>query len=99
MSQQFEWDARKATDNLKKHAVQFDEALTVFGDPLAQILDDPDHSADERREIIIGHSKLQRVLVVGFTERDGKIRIINAGSATARERQKYEKNTSKPQGH
>jgi uncharacterized DUF497 family protein len=99
MGQQFEWDAQKAVANLKKHNVPFDEALTVFGDQLAQILDDPDHSVDERREVIIGHSALQRVLVVGFTERGAKTRIINARSATARERQKYEENTKKIQGH
>lgn len=95
MSQQFEWDARKATDNLKKHGVLFDEALTVFADPLARILDDPDHSIDERREVIIGHSARRHVLVVGFTERGSKTRIISARSATARERKKYEENTEK----
>jgi uncharacterized DUF497 family protein len=62
-------------------------------DPLAQILGDPDHSVGERREIIIGHSALRRLLVVAFTERGSKTRIINARGATARERQKYEENT------
>lgn len=99
MSQQFEWDARKATANIKKHNVPFDKALIVFADPLAQIMDDPDYSAGERSEIIIGHSALRRLLIVGFTERDGKTRIINARSATARERQKYEENTQNSQGH
>ena len=99
MSQQFEWDAGKASANLKKHGVPFDEALTVFADPLARILDDPDHSIDERREVIIGHSTQRHVLVVGFTERGSKTRIINARSATARERQKYEENTEKSQDH
>ena len=95
MNQQFEWDAGKASANLK-HAVPFDEAFTVFADPLARILDDPDHSIDERRELIIGHSTQRRVLVVGFTERGTKTRIISARSATPRERQKYEENTRKP---
>lgn len=96
MSQEFEWDAKKADANLKKHGVAFDEALTVFADTLARIFDDPDHSADEQREIIIGHSRESRLLVVGFTERDGKIRIINARGATKRERQDYEENQPKP---
>ena len=96
MSQQIEWDAGKALANLKKHGVPFDEALTVFADPLARILDDPDHSIDERREVIIGHSTQRHVLVVGFTERGAKTRIISARSATARERQKYEENSEKP---
>lgn len=98
MSQQFEWDATKAADNLKKHRVAFTEALTVFADPLARIFDDPDHSADERREIIIGHSKAQRLLVVGFTERNELVRIITARSASARERKTYEENTNKSEG-
>ena len=93
MSQQFEWDAGKALANLKKHGVAFDEALTVFADPLARILDDPDHSFDERREVIIGHSTQRHVLVVGFTERETKTRIISARSATAQERQKHEENS------
>ena len=96
MNQQFEWDAGKALTNLKKHGVPFDEALTVFADPLARILDDPDHSIDERREVIIGHSTQQHVLVVGFTERGTKTRIISARIVTASERQKYEEKTEKP---
>jgi uncharacterized DUF497 family protein len=92
MAQQFEWDGAKADANLKKHHVSFDEALTVFADPLARIRDDPDHSVVERREIIIGLSVSRRVLVVGFTERRTKVRIINARRATARERKNYEEN-------
>jgi uncharacterized protein len=71
----------------------FDEALTVFKDPLARIFDDPDHSDEEPREIIIGHSSKPRLILVCFTERQGKIRIINARRATKRERQDYEQNT------
>ena len=97
MSQQFEWDAAKAAANLKKHGVAFEEALTVFADPLAQIVDDPDHSGSEKREIIVGHSSSQRLLVVGFTEREGTVRIINARAATARERYDYETITPKSQ--
>jgi hypothetical protein len=59
MTPEFEWDAKKAADNLKKHRVAFEEALTVFADPLANIFDDPDHSESERRELIIGHSASQ----------------------------------------
>jgi hypothetical protein len=66
------------------------EALTVFADPLARIFDDPDHSAYEKREIIIGHSAKQRLLLVCFTERAGRVRIINARSATKSEWQGYE---------
>ena len=90
MAQQFEWDKLKADANLKKHGVSFDEALMVFADPLARIRDDPDHSIVERREIIIGHSMRRRVLVVGFTERGTKLRIISARRATAHERKNYE---------
>lgn len=90
MSFEFEWDPAKAEDNWKKHGVAFEEALTVFADPLARIFDDPDHSADETREIIVGHSEKPRLLLVYFTERVGKVRIIGARSATKRERQNYE---------
>jgi uncharacterized DUF497 family protein len=95
MSHRFGWDATKAVVNLRKHRVAFDEALTVFADPLARIFDDPDHSAEEKREIIIGYSVAQRLLVVGFTERNNEVRIITARSATARERRTYEENTNK----
>lgn len=91
----FEWDAAKAAANFKKHDVGFEEALTVFADPLAAIFDDPDHSVDERRELIIGHSTKQRLLIVSFTERDDRVRIIAARNVTARERQDYEQNTKK----
>ncbi len=95
MSQQFEWDKLKADTNLEKHGVSFDEALTVFADPLARIRDDPDHSMDERREIIIGLSMRRRVLVVAFTERETNVRIINARRATANERKSYEEDNEK----
>jgi uncharacterized protein len=90
MGFEFEWDPKKAEENLKRHRVAFDEALTVFADPLARIFDDPDHSTDETREIIVGHSEKQRLLLVSFTERPPKVRIIGARKATKRERKDYE---------
>jgi uncharacterized DUF497 family protein len=95
MSLRFEWDKKKAAANLKKHKVSFDEATTVFDDPLAYIFDDEDHSEDEHREIIIGHSILQRVLLVSFTERvEDLIRILSARLATKREQKDYEENAN-----
>ncbi len=88
----FEWDADKATANLQKHGVAFEEALTAFRDPLAKIHDDPDHSAEEPRAIITGHSAQARLLQVSFTERGSRIRIISARLATRAERQDYEEN-------
>jgi uncharacterized DUF497 family protein len=95
MTPEFEWDAKKANENLKNHGVAFEEALTVFADPLARIFDDPDHSEDEPRELIIGHSANQRLLVVSFTERESRTRIIGSRQATPRERRDYEQNTQK----
>lgn len=95
MTPEFEWDAKKANENLKNHGVAFEEALTVFADPLGNIFDDPDHSGSERRELIIGHSANQRLLVVSFTERKWRTRIIGAREATAHERRDYEQNTAK----
>lgn len=86
----FEWRTSKAEGNFRKHGVRFEEALTVFSDPLARIFGDPDHSADEPREIIFGHSARQRLLMVSFTERDRTIRIISARRATKRERHDHE---------
>jgi uncharacterized DUF497 family protein len=91
----FEWDARKAASNLKKHKISFDEATSVFRDPLAVIFDDEDHSADEGREIIIGHSLLNRLVLVCFTERqDGDVRIFSARKLSSKERKDYEKSKS-----
>jgi len=90
---EFEWDKAKAAANFKKHKVTLDEASTVFSDPLARIFDDPEHSAEERREIIVGHSILSRLLLVCFTEREANvIRIFSARQATRKERQDYEEN-------
>ena len=67
---QFEWDPNKAAETLNKHGVSFDEALSVFGDPLATTIDDPDHSIDEFRFLTLGYSKNQRLIVVAHTERE-----------------------------
>lgn len=92
----FSWDPRKAEGNLEKHGVAFDEAITVFADPLALIFDDQEHSEDEHREIIIGLSALRRLILVCFVERiEEVIRIISARRATKREVKDYEKNAQK----
>jgi len=87
---QFEWDPKKASSNFRKHGVTFEEALTVFFDPLARIHDDPDHSIGERREIIIGNSATGRLLLVCFTERRSATRIIHARTTDTAERKQYE---------
>jgi uncharacterized DUF497 family protein len=88
----FEWDPRKAAANLSKHGVAFAEALTVFADPLARIFDDEDHSAEEHREIIIGHSVNHRLLLVCFAAQQGSARIFSARKTTTQERKDYEEN-------
>ena len=93
MSLKFEWDRRKATSNFSKHGVSFEEALTVFADLLARIFDDEDHSIEEQREIIIGHSARERLLVVCFTSQGESVRLFSARKATRRERKDYEENT------
>jgi uncharacterized DUF497 family protein len=93
MSYRFEWDDDKARSNQMKHGVTFDEASTVFDDSLANIFDDVVHSIDERREIIIGHSLNDRLLLVCFTERDKEtIRIISVRLPTRKEQKDYEEN-------
>jgi uncharacterized DUF497 family protein len=87
----FEWDPQKARQNLRKHGVSFDEAVTAFYDPLSATFDDPDHSDEEQRYITIGFSSQGRLLVVGHTEREQIVRIISARRATAHERKKHEK--------
>jgi hypothetical protein len=91
----FEWDPAKADANVAKHGVTFEEALTVFMDPLARIHGDPDHSEGEAREIIVGHSIQQRLLLVSFVERGEKVRLISARLATTRERKAYEEKDKK----
>ncbi|HEY9801997.1 MAG TPA: BrnT family toxin [Leptolyngbyaceae cyanobacterium] len=89
---EFEWDESKAAANLKKHGISFEEAKTVFDNPLAVIFDDEAHSMYEQREIIIGHSQENRLLLIAFTERSSSIRIISARLATRKEREDYEQN-------
>ncbi|HMC63881.1 MAG TPA: BrnT family toxin [Gemmataceae bacterium] len=90
MSLEFEWDERKARQNLRKHGVLFDEASTIFSDPLALTIDDPVHSEEEDRFVTLGESHRSRLLVVVFIERGDRIRIISARTATRRERRNYE---------
>ena len=88
-----EWDNTKARRNFKKHGVSFEEAATLFTDPLSSTIEDPLHSEDEDRFVIIGQSIQGRILVVVHTDRGDKIRIISARVATASERKQYEKGT------
>jgi uncharacterized protein len=90
MQSQYEWDDDKAKANWRKHQVGFLEGATVFNDPLVATLPDPDHSVDEQRYIAIGRSVRGRVLVVVFTERGDKLRLISCRKATLRERKIYE---------
>ena len=90
MALTFEWDAEKAASNLAKHGVSFDEAATVFGDPLGRIVTDPRHSVSEERLVLLGHSHRQRLLTVMFTERGAAIRLISARPATRQEQRDYE---------
>ena len=86
----FEWDPAKAELNRRKHGVAFDEASTVFGDPLAILMADPDHSVEEQGYLVLGMSTRNRLLVVAFAERPPRTRLISARSATRQERRKYE---------
>ncbi len=90
MELKFEWDPQKAASNLARHGVPFEEAATVFGDPLGRITSDPRHSVDEDRFVLLGYSKKQRLLAVMFAECGEAIRIISARQATPRERRNYE---------
>lgn len=90
MALNFEWDAEKASANLRKHGVTFEEATTVFGDPLSITIPDPDHSELETRFIDLGRSHHGRLLVVAYAERGETIRIISARQATRGEKSKYE---------
>jgi uncharacterized DUF497 family protein len=92
MSLRFEWDPKKAETNQSKHDVSFEEALTVFHDPLARIFPDEEHSGDELREIIVGYSGRQQLILVNFTGIDDRVRIFSARKATRRERKDYEEN-------
>lgn len=86
----FEWDEGKAEANLEKHGISFEEARTVFDDPLYVDFYDPDHSYDEHRYIIIGQSKQGRLLLVSYTERGSVLRLISSREVTPAERKAYE---------
>jgi uncharacterized DUF497 family protein len=86
----FEWDDVKAAANRRRHGVSFREAASVFTNPLARIFDDEDHSADELRKIMIGHSRVGRLLVISYTVHGEAVRIISARKATRNERKDYE---------
>ncbi len=87
---EFEWDPKKVTANVQKHDVTFQEAATVFGNPLAITFEDPDHSTDENRYITFGLSLQKRLIVVSHTERGGRTRIISARLMGRKERKIYE---------
>jgi uncharacterized protein len=86
----FDWDENKAASNLLKHGVSFDEAKTVFDDPLYVDFYDPAHSDDEDRYLIVGESNQRRLLIVSYTERGNLIRLISAREVTRTEREVYE---------
>lgn len=86
----FEWDPNKAVTNLTKHRVSFEEASTVFGDPVSLTLPDPDHSLDEDRFLTIGSTTAGRLLIVAHTDRDDRTRLISAREVTRQERHVYE---------
>ena len=89
---EFAWDTKKAASNLAKHDIFFEEAATVFGDPLSNTFPDPDHSLEEQSFIIIGSSEQGRIIVVAHTDDGEVVRIINAREATHGERKSYEEN-------
>ena len=91
----FEWDPAKAARNLELHGVSFQQASTVFGDPLAATVADPGHSAEEARFITMGFSASGGLLVVVHTDREDRIRIISARAASRGERKKYEEGEGK----
>jgi len=94
----YEWDAKKAEANLRRHGVPFEEAATVFLDSLAVTYPDPDHSDQEKREITIGHSTRQRLLFISHCPRGDRIRIISARRATRKERDQHEEGISQANG-
>lgn len=87
---EFEWDPAKAAENLKKHGVAFSEAMTIFADPFEVTIPDLDHSKGEIRFLSLGLSDAKRLVVVAYTERDGKVRIIHSREGAPKERRAYE---------
>jgi uncharacterized DUF497 family protein len=94
----FEWDENKAAANLAKHDVTFEEAETIFEDPLYIDFYDPDHSQDEHRYIMIGLSNQGRLLLTSYTEHNDTVRLISARELTRTERESYEEGQSKERG-
>ena len=90
MALQFEWDSKKAQSNKRKHGITFEEASTIFGDPLSITIDDSAHSIGEDRFVTIGTSVNDKLIVVAHTERNDIIRIISARKATRNEKRQYE---------
>ena len=86
----FEWDPHKAALSLQNHGVSFEDAASIFGDPLAATIADPGYSTDEPRFITMGVTPAQRLVVVVHTDRADRIRIISARPATRAEKKKYE---------
>lgn len=86
----FDWDYNKAATNLRKHDVSFEEAQTIFNDPLYVDFYDPDHSDHEARYLMVGESDRGRLLIVSYTERGNFIRLISAREVTRAERELYE---------
>jgi len=91
----FEWDPKKAKENLEIHGISFDEASTAFGDTLSLAIYDPLHSDEEDRFVLIGNSYKTRLLVVVHTERTDRVRLISARKATKKERKQYEENAKR----
>lgn len=89
MALDFEWDPEKAEANRKKHGVSFEQARSVFQDPLARLVDDPEHSVDEERFVLFGQSETGRMLAVMHTEREGTLRLISAREMTPKENRQY----------
>ena len=87
---EFEWNNRKAAENLRKHGVSFDEARTAFADPLSLTIPDPERSEGEYKYLLLGTTTSERLVVVSHTYREQRIRIINARIANRRERKDYE---------
>ncbi len=96
---EFEWNARKAASNVAKHGVHFEEACTVFGDPLEVMIPDPVHSVSEERFVSVGVSDIGRILVVAYTEHEECIRLISAREATPAERRQYESGEDETSRH
>ena len=87
---EFEWDPEKEDINIRKHGIDFEEAMSAFSDPLSLTIPDPDHSEEEFRYLLLGTSQKGRLIVVSHTERDARIRIINSRLADRREKRDYE---------